>query len=211
MNENHITFSKLKSFLTSDFSVLELFLIRRQNFSFFQRKSLWSKTPPLGKFGVSDEWLKFIKMKLNNCKSKFDKISTLELFQYCSNKLLVDCDVMSMKSSLEVRTPFLDEDFVKSNQNIRSKKELVSQFKDFPIELMSKRKTGFTLPFQEWMCFENENEIYHCIRNLNKRLGFSKDYLRDVLLKNKLKGKYSWLRVWQIKVLHNWLQENSDI
>ena len=56
------------------------------------------KTPPLGKFGVSDEWLKFIKMKLNNCKSKFDKISTLELFQYCSNKLLVDCDVMSMKS-----------------------------------------------------------------------------------------------------------------
>ena len=90
---------------------------------------------------------------------------------------------MSMRSSLEVRTPLLDEDFVKMNQNIRSKKELVSQFKDFPIELMSERKTGFTLPFEEWMCFENKDEIRHCIRNLNKRLGFSKEYLSDILLK----------------------------
>ena len=55
------------------------------------------------------------------------------------------------------------------------------------------------------MCFENENAIYHCIRNLNKRLGFSKDYLRDILLRNKLKGKYSWLEFGKLRFC-NWLQ-----
>ena len=52
----------------------------------------------------------YSKKKINLENKIFKKISTLELYQYCSNKLLQDCDVLSMRNGLEIRTPYLDID-----------------------------------------------------------------------------------------------------
>ena len=101
--ENKISFSKIKSILASDLSLLEVFLIRRQNFSYSQRRKIFSKFQPLNINGVSKEWTTFIQKKIHLEACLFKKISTLELYQYCSNKLLLDCDVLSMHHGLEIK------------------------------------------------------------------------------------------------------------
>ena len=80
---------------------------------------------------------------------------------YMQNQLLRDTDVMSMSHGLEVRVPFLDEDFQQVVQNVSSeirfdknqpKKILIDSFKEILPEMTWNRpKMGFTFPFQEWM------------------------------------------------------------
>ena len=79
---------------------------------------------------------------------------------YMQNQLLRDTDVMSMSHGLEVRVPFLDEDFQETVKNIspdirfgsRPKKLLIDSFTDYlPDAIRSRSKMGFTFPLQQWM------------------------------------------------------------
>ncbi|HTD41197.1 MAG TPA: asparagine synthase (glutamine-hydrolyzing) [Mucilaginibacter sp.] len=89
-----------------------------------------------------------------------------ELNLYMQNQLLRDTDVMGMSHGLEVRVPFLDEDFVRLSENIapkirfdkhRPKKLLIDSFSDIlPKEIWDRSKMGFTFPLQEWMRTNNE-------------------------------------------------------
>ncbi|CAN5249855.1 hypothetical protein BH09BAC6_BH09BAC6_17300 [soil metagenome] len=80
---------------------------------------------------------------------------------YMQNQLLRDTDVMSMSHGLEVRVPFLDEDFkilaesiapaIRFN-NRQPKKLLVDSFKEMlPAAIWNRPKMGFTFPLQQWM------------------------------------------------------------
>ena len=60
---DNIFLSKIKAILASDLSLFEVFLIRRQNFSYDQRKKIFSKVPPLHFNGISEDWMKFIQKK----------------------------------------------------------------------------------------------------------------------------------------------------
>ncbi len=85
---------------------------------------------------------------------------------YMQNQLLRDTDVMSMSHGLEVRVPFLDEDFQQLAQRIvpeirfnknQPKKILIDSFKDILPEITWNRpKMGFTFPLQEWMSRHTE-------------------------------------------------------
>jgi asparagine synthase (glutamine-hydrolysing) len=80
---------------------------------------------------------------------------------YMQNQLLRDMDVMSMSHGLEVRVPFLDEDFKRLAESItpeirfnkhQPKKILIDSFNDIlPKEIWDRPKMGFTFPLQEWM------------------------------------------------------------
>lgn len=80
---------------------------------------------------------------------------------YMQNQLLRDTDVMGMSHGLEIRVPFLDEDFVSLSQSInpmvrfdktRPKKLLIDSFSDvLPEAIWNRTKMGFTFPLQEWM------------------------------------------------------------
>jgi len=84
-----------------------------------------------------------------------------EVNLYMQNQLLRDTDVMGMSHGLEVRVPFLDEDFKKLAENIapgirfdmsQPKKLLVDSFKDMlPRAIWDRSKMGFTFPLQQWM------------------------------------------------------------
>lgn len=85
----------------------------------------------------------------------------LETNLYMQNQLLRDTDVMSMSHGLEVRVPFLDEDFQSLTKNIspqirfdkkHTKKLLIDSFKDIlPAAISARPKMGFSFPLQEWM------------------------------------------------------------
>jgi asparagine synthase (glutamine-hydrolysing) len=85
----------------------------------------------------------------------------LETNMYMQNQLLRDTDVMGMCHALEVRVPFLDEDFKRTAENItlnvrfdakQPKKLLIDSFADIlPRAIWDRSKMGFTFPLQQWM------------------------------------------------------------
>jgi len=85
---------------------------------------------------------------------------------YMQNQLLRDTDTMSMSHGLEVRVPYLDEDFRELAENIspeirfnshQPKKLLIDSFNEIlPQAIWNRPKMGFTFPLQEWMSQNKE-------------------------------------------------------
>jgi asparagine synthase (glutamine-hydrolysing) len=99
--------------------------------------------------------------------------SWFETNLYMQNQLLRDTDVMSMNHGLEVRVPFLDEDFTTAIASIdtairfddsQPKKLLIDSFKEIlPSAIWNRTKMGFSFPLQQWMMkFKeiNDSELY---------------------------------------------------
>jgi asparagine synthase (glutamine-hydrolysing) len=95
-----------------------------------------------------------------------EKAAWFETNLYMQNQLLRDTDVMSMSHGLEVRIPFLDEDFQQTVNSIapdirfdkdQPKKILVDAFKDIlPSSVWNRPKMGFSFPLQQWMAQHEE-------------------------------------------------------
>ena len=94
---------------------------------------------------------------------------------YMQNQLLRDTDVMGMSHGLEVRVPFLDEDFKRLTENIapnirfdkrRPKKLLIDSFTGvLPQSIWDRSKMGFTFPLQEWMKQNDEINNYNLYKS----------------------------------------------
>tara|TARA_B100000900_G_C19953636_1_gene462708 strand:- start:150 stop:503 length:354 start_codon:yes stop_codon:yes gene_type:complete len=114
------------------------------------------------------------------------------------NQLLRDSDWASMDNSIELRTPLVDIDLLKTvsriplNNNQSLKKMLaLSTFKPLPSNILDKRKTGFSTPIEKWM---NQNprlsswkkNDYLNNKNISwsKKYGFSVNSCRDFNKKN---------------------------
>lgn len=109
--------------------------------------------------------------------SLLERISYLERNYYMQNQLLRDADYMGMWHGLEIRVPFLDKEFISACEQIEShirfanknpKDLLINAFQDvLPAEIWSRKKTGFTLPFEFWIkqvgshpIFENKPDMH---------------------------------------------------
>jgi asparagine synthase (glutamine-hydrolysing) len=113
-----------------------------------------------------------------------EKAGWFETNLYMQNQLLRDTDVMSMSHGLEVRVPFLDEDFQEITNSIapalrfnkyQPKKILIDAFKDIlPQSVWNRPKMGFSFPLQQWM------KVYTDIGN--------EDFYRDKKTKTLIKG-----------------------
>jgi asparagine synthase (glutamine-hydrolysing) len=89
------------------------------------------------------------------------QVSYAELNGYLRNTLLRDADAMSMAHSLEIRPVLLDHRLVEHAFSLpadykvrggRTKRILVDALSDLlPIEVVSRRKMGFDLPFHAWL------------------------------------------------------------
>lgn len=92
--------------------------------------------------------------------TKEERISWLETNLYMQNQLLKDTDYMSMAHGIEVRVPFLDQDFVHHLKQLPNEKRfvkdkpkgvLIDAYKDtLPQAIWDRPKKGFTFPFQTW-------------------------------------------------------------
>ena len=117
---------------------------------------------------------------------------------YMQNQLLRDTDVLSMSHGLEVRVPFLDEDFqhlvnsispeIRFNAN-QPKKLLIDSFSGLlPESIWNRPKMGFTFPLQEWMSKHAE------ISNAN----LYKGKLAQDIVKRFKKGQLHWSKVFAL-------------
>ncbi|HJO94105.1 MAG TPA: asparagine synthase (glutamine-hydrolyzing) [Victivallales bacterium] len=128
------------------------------------------------------------------CDSVIDEAGFCELNLYMKNQLLRDSDVFGMANSLEIRVPFLDRELVDYALRIQpklkfdnkiNKKILADAVKPLlPSELFTRKKMGFTMPFDNW------------IRSNIDEFGFNKE-LKQKFLDNKI----HWSRIWLLYIL----------
>ena len=88
----------------------------------------------------------------------FLKVSYLELTNYMRCRLLRDADWAGMAHSVEIRVPYLDMPLIRrvayqaKKSTPWSKNDLAhTAIPPWPIEVIDRKKTGFTLPIRQWM------------------------------------------------------------
>ena len=106
---------------------------------------------------------------------------------------------MGMSHALEVRVPFLDEDFKKLAESIapdirfdmnQPKKILIDSFSDIlPRAIWDRSKMGFTFPLQQWM--REHKEINNGgLYKSRKTKSVVKDFQKNTLLWSKIFALY---------------------
>lgn len=126
-------------------------------------------------------------------------ISLLEKEMYMQNQLLKDSDYMSMKHGIEIRVPFLDNDFLSMLTNMEEselipnpgkKETLINSFVDIlPSEIYNRPKKGFQFPFKEWL---KDSEFI--INAMNTK---AKKHEYNSFLSNKI----HWSKIWALTQL----------
>ncbi len=138
---------------------------------------------------------------------KKNLISFLEFEYYMRDRLLKDCDFMSMWQPVELRMPFLDKELIQyvfslqeniKFRNNRPKHLLINAFRDIlPLEIVNRKKMGFTFPLQTWL-----HERKHILSDV---LDSQKKYQR--VLNGFLYGKSHWSRSWALLVMEKFVRK----
>src|SRR5205823_1201488 len=130
----------------------------------------------------------------------------LEVSLYLQNQLLRDADIFGMAHSLEIRVPFLDHrlvelvfalpDSLKSAETV-NKPLLVSALGgDLPSETVTRRKMGFTFPFERWMRQFQTDIVRH-----TENAGTTQAVETKVIMDSFVKGRIHWSRFWAVSVI----------
>lgn len=112
---------------------------------------------------VKEVWAKLNSFYFLPSSEKNNALFTAHLEQdfYMKNQLLRDTDAMSMQHGIEIRLPFLDQEFLTTvnriDPKIRFDKKLlkgllIHSFADkLPTEIWNRKKMGFSFPIQKWL------------------------------------------------------------
>lgn len=154
-----------------------------------------------------------------------NEISVLELQGYMANTLLRDTDSMSMAHSLEVRVPFVDVDVVDFALSVPGRFKLNGDSSNvskvllrdaiadlLPKEFLSRRKMGFTLPFESWMQSHLNGEISTTLFDQTrlKNIGLDEAQVAGVWNRFiKSPGAVGWSRPWALYSLVKWCEVNE--
>ena len=155
-------FEKLGDLMATDGSVRSVALAMRRTLSDRRLQAL-RLTP--GRVGLAADYLDArgpLRWQPATDGDAFNTVSQMELVHYMGDTLLRDTDANSMQHSLELRVPFLDLPLV---NYVSSLPGSVKQPADgppksilraacgsvVPKDVMSRPKTGFTLPIGSWM------------------------------------------------------------
>ena len=102
--------------------------------------------------------LSHLRNMTNGVGSPHLKVSAMDTSWYMRNQLLRDSDWASMAHSLEVRVPLVDLELTRTVTRlvhtgfIPSKLDMASApNKSLPLEVLQRKKTGFSVPVREWL------------------------------------------------------------
>lgn len=136
------------------------------------------------------------------------QVSFLEVGRYLQMQLLRDADVMSMRHSLEVRTPLVDHILIRNLLKVPSrfrqagpaKKALRNSVRpELPVDYWKRTKKGFTLPFDAWL--RNRSLAVdlpdHPILNASAVKKLERDFQESRIL---------WPRLWALYTLAPFLE-----
>ena len=145
-----------------------------------------------------------------------NRVSYLETRCYMLNTLLRDADVMSMAHGLELRVPLIDHHLAQKVMSLPGrwkldkstpKPLLVSSLAGaLPKEVVTRRKRGFTLPFEHWLKDELRPEVEKSLNDIGygPLAGVIEGNAVRQVWKEFLEGRTSWSRPWALYVIDNW-------
>lgn len=146
--------------------------------------------------------------------SSLQKISKAEIDNYMLNTLLRDNDMLSMAHSLEVRPVLLDHKLVElafsldDSFKVRNgvlKSVFVDSIKDIvPSEVWQRKKTGFEMPFVDWMNGGLNKYFSQVVNSRKAGMIFDKKYLKH--LQDRVKTKNIKRADWMSFVFLSWLE-----
>jgi len=145
--------------------------------------------------------------EINNFEGE-ERASWLETNLFMRNQLLKDTDFMSMSHGVEVRLPFLDQEFIKTMNAIdnkqrfqqKSKGMLITAFKDLlPEAIWNRPKMGFSFPLQEWLLKGGQ---------LADESRYGNDYSRKLIRKFK-SGKMHWSKAFALYQVSNSIHSHN--
>jgi asparagine synthase (glutamine-hydrolysing) len=154
----HLTSPKYAGILEYGTAVPGAYLLRRGLFMPWELPDLldgeivregWRELQPLARLeetinGIADERL---------------SVAATEVCWYMRNQLLRDADWAGMAHSVEIRTPFVDVDFLRTvapllaGETPPNKADLARTVTEgkMPAAILGRPKTGFSIPVREWM------------------------------------------------------------
>ena len=147
-----------------------------------------------------------------------NRVSFFELQTYMLSTLLRDSDQMSMAHGLELRVPLIDPQLVEQVLPIAveekmtggESKRLLHQALAglLPPQLRSRRKRGFTLPFQQWLLRDLEDRVGPVFLAPHPSGPWEPRVFRKVW-EDFRRGRVAWSRVLTLFILENWLRQNK--
>ncbi|MEO0119552.1 MAG: asparagine synthase C-terminal domain-containing protein, partial [candidate division WOR-3 bacterium] len=149
--------------------------------------------------------------------SKMDQIFYTDINSYLPDDLLVKVDIASMTHSLEVRSPFLDYEFMelcaKIPEDLKIKgfnkkyifKKLIQKY--LPKECIFRPKMGFGVPLDDWFKGELENYLRENLLEKNfLNFGFKKEGIEKLISEHKKGIKNTSYKIWALLILKFWLE-----
>ena len=150
----------------------------------------------------------------NSRKSLLHELRWNEFYAHMQ-RVLIKVDRASMKHSLEVRVPFLDKESITNawqlSSNLDTKKDLKKELKvllekELPLELINKKKMGFTVPLYDWLHSSLKADVFKQVFDTpfyGERIfdaSILKSYVEDFYDR---KHENSW-GVWHIYAWQKW-------
>jgi len=168
---------------------------------------------------AGSRWRSFIEGIYNECESRdrVDKMLYTDINAGLPGDLLVKVDMASMAHGLEIRSPFLDHEFMELTAKMpsdlklqdRNKKYLLKQiaYDYLPKEVIDRTKQGFEMPLEHWF----RGPLYSYIHEelLDSKFlsyGFSKEGITKLVEDHKnFREDYS-KHLWALLMLKKWLE-----
>ncbi len=147
------------------------------------------------------------------------RVSVGEILGYTLNVLLRDTDQFSMASALEVREPFFDYRLVEYVMQIPDKYKMNGFPKQLlvdalhpmlPTEVYDRPKMGFSFPWHQWLQSDLKDFCYQRLQKLMQYPMFNATEIERYwqrFIHNH--SDVSWVNIWQLVVLGNWLEVNE--
>lgn len=176
-------------------------------------------TPELVQKIKKSRWHSFLEERFSDYKDLdwLDKILCADINSYLPDDLLVKVDIASMAHSLEVRSPFLDQEFLEltakmpSNLKMRgfNKKYLIKKIaeKYLPKECIYRPKQGFGIPLEHW--FRGKLENYLRENLLDKKFldyGFKRQGIEKLINDHKNYRQNYANHLWALLFLRQWFK-----
>jgi asparagine synthase (glutamine-hydrolysing) len=146
-----------------------------------------------------------------------ERMMEYDLKTYLPNDILTKVDRMSMRTSLEVRVPFLDHKLVELAARIPPElkirrgvakhilKRVIAPY--LPQQVLEKRKHGFSIPLETWLRTELKDEIVDTLRAGNQH-GFFDRRAVERLTDSFFRGDDSRNhQVWTLYAFELWHQQ----
>lgn len=163
----------------------------------------------------------YYKMFLEN-KSKIDKDRNLALLDYMGqfkDDMLFSEDKLSMRNSVEVRSPFLDNELFNFVFSLKKQRTMDNNYKYLikemlknliPTSVLRSNKKGFHMPISLFLRENYKKELLHYLSKKNlRKAGYINETFHDECVVPMLNGNNNDIQIiWNILTFHIWEKLN---